>query len=257
MSRYLRRLSPLFSRGFSALILGLCALHSSTAHAGQFEVAPVLVSLSSASPSGVLTITNQSSETTRFHVSASAWNQADDGQLVLAPTTDIVFFPALLTLNPGEARKLRVGLNIKPGASEKSYRIFVQELPPVVKKDSPGAVRVLTKMGIPVFVQGPAPKAVPTVRALKLAGDEITFQVKNDGSMHFRSAKVLLEAKDAAGNALHSEALEGWYVLAGGTRSYRATLPKSACDKLAHLEVHLETDAGPASTKLDGVRCGE
>ena len=50
-------------------------------------------------------------------------------RIELAPTQDVVFFPALLTLKPGEERRIRVGSTAAPGSIEKTYRIFVEELP--------------------------------------------------------------------------------------------------------------------------------
>src|SRR5262245_20832967 len=121
------------TRSLGGLVLCCTALFCAlprAAHASEFDVSPVTLTLNGQMTSTMLTITNRGSEAVRFHVSAFAWDQRPDGEMVLNPTTDVVFFPAMLTLNPKEARNLRVGTNVKPGAVEKTYRIFVQELPP-------------------------------------------------------------------------------------------------------------------------------
>jgi fimbrial chaperone protein len=74
------------------------------------------------------------------------------GEMLLTATDDLIFYPNLLAIEPGEERNIRVGANKSIVATEKSYRIFVEELPPAEKSDHSG-IRILTKMGIPVFIQ--------------------------------------------------------------------------------------------------------
>src|SRR5216684_4497892 len=88
-----------------------------------------------------------------FQVTSFAWSQDASGAVQLAPTEDIVFFPALLTLKPGEERKVRVAATVAAKDVERTYRIFFEELPPLERPQNLGAqVRILTKMGIPIFV---------------------------------------------------------------------------------------------------------
>lgn len=232
-------------------------LVAGVAHASTFDVSPISLTLSEKAPSGMLTVTNRGSAPLRFQVSVFTWDQKPDGDMVLNPTTDIVFFPAMLTLNANEKRNLRVGVQVKPGAREKSYRIFVQELPPLqTNPDEQGIVRVLTKMGIPIFVEPPAARPVAALGGLSLHGVTFTFDVKNPGNAHFRSEKVLVSAKDAAGKLLDSHAVDGWYVLAGGTRTYVLELPKKACEGLKSLQVDLESDKGAtAKATLADAHC--
>jgi fimbrial chaperone protein len=176
--------------------------------------------------------------------------------MVLKPTTDVVFFPALLTLSPNEKRNLRIGVQVRPGAAEKSYRVFVQELPPLVKSGTEdGTVRVLTKMGIPIFLEPPGAKSAPAVGGLSLQGSTLKFEVKNGGTAHFRSQKVLVTAK-AGSKVLHSQEVEGWYVLAGGVREYVVELPKAACQGLSSIQVDLESDKGAVKAALSNAHCG-
>src|SRR5262245_21539447 len=185
----------------SALLL-LCQLAfawliAAKAQAAQFDVAPISMSLSAKTSSATLVITNRAAEPLRFQVTAFAWNQKPNGEMILEPTKDIVFFPAMLVLNPKDSRQIRVGTKLKPGPIERTYRLFVEELPPLSKKDEPNAVRVLTKMGVPVFLEAQAPRAVPSVTAPVLLGRQVTFSVKNSGTAHMRVQKVRLTAKNA------------------------------------------------------------
>jgi fimbrial chaperone protein len=230
-----------------------------TALASQFDVAPVSLALSAKTSSGTLVLTNRSSEALRFHVTVFAWSQRADGEMVLNPTNDIVFFPAMLTLNPKQSRQLRVGMNVKPGATEKTYRLFVQELPPLVKakEDEPNAVRVLTKMGLPIFIEPTTrPRPVPGVGGLAVKGDAVSFDIQNTGNAHMRVEKSVITVKDGGAKVIHSQEAAGWYVLAGGTRSYAVTLPKTACAAAKTIEVAIESSHGAAKAALQNAACG-
>ena len=241
---------------FSYALLLAALLATSPARAANFDVVPTLLSLSAKSASDTLVITNRSQETLRFQINVFAWKQRPDGEMLLEPTKDIVFFPAMLSLKPKESRQIRVGTKIKPGSVERSYRLFVEELPPLARsaKDDANAIRVLTKMGVPVFVQAASPKATPVVTPLQVKGRELTFSVKNSGNTHMRVQKVLLTAK-SGGKTVHSEELPAWYVLAGGVRTYAVRLPDVACQASTSLEVEMKSDSGSPTATLPSFHC--
>lgn len=248
-------------RGYLLLLALLCSaflgvLLPTGAHASSFDVAPISLTLSAKVSSGMLAVTNRGVEPLRFHVTAYSWDQKADGEMVLTPTKDIVFFPAMLTLNPQEARNLRIGTSIKPGAVEKSYRVFVQELPPLALSpdEQASTVRVLTKMGIPVFVEGSSAKPAPGLHGLTFAAQKLTFQVKNAGSAHFRPEKIVVKGKDGS-KVIHSQNVDGWYVLAGGIRTYEVTLPIEACDVLKSIDVEMKWEGGSTMASLGNARC--
>jgi fimbrial chaperone protein len=227
---------------FSVLSL-LMLTEARDAWATSFEVSPVRLALSPATPSGLISLRNQSGETLRIEVTGHAWTQAPDGAMQLAPTQDIVFFPSLLTLSPGESRNLRVGASTSFGTMEKSYRIFVEELPPLARTvGEPNVVRVLTRMGIPVFLNATAPHPDPRVEGPKLNHDHFSFTVQNRGTAHFLAREVLLTALAADGSTVVSTALPAWYVLAGGVRLYNIDLSPAAC-AAASLQMKVVSDA--------------
>jgi fimbrial chaperone protein len=226
-----------------ALCFGFALLHGGRAWGANFEVSPIRVPLSRETPNGMLTVKNQSAEPLRFQVTAFAWAQGPGGEMQLAPTDDLVVFPTVFTLKPGESRHMRVGTLAPPSGGEKTYRVFVEELPPLRAPAVPNAIRVLTRMGIPVFVSPPGSAPTPRVEGLDVLNGQIVFALHNAGSGFFLAHKVELRGLDKDGRAVFTRALPAWYVLAGGVRAYALDVPDEAC-KAARLEVAVETEAG-------------
>ena len=244
--------------GFLAIALAsACWLTAGAASASGIKVSPVSLTLSPSATSAMLVLTNQGTELVRFHITAFAWGEKPDGQMELSPSTEIVFFPAMVSLKPGEARKVRVGVTAKPAALERSYRVFVQELPGLVKTAGQrvSVVGMLTKMGIPVFYEAGTRTSLPAVSGLGITGKSVKFNLTNRGTAHYRATKIVISAKDGA-NVIHSQEAKGWYVLAGGTRPYVVEFPQAVCATLKSVQIDLETDKGSAKAVLANARCG-
>jgi fimbrial chaperone protein len=219
-------------------------LTSSSARAGGLNVTPIQIHLSPSTTKAMLVLRNDGPEPMRYQVSASSWNQGNRGELQLAPTADVLFFPALFTLKPGEERNVRVGVGTPFGLIEKTYRIFVEELPPAELPAHPKSeVRVLTRVGVPVFL---APATILERRLIEGLGarkGRASFRVANQGTVHFREDVVKLRGLDASGAVLFEREQRGWYVLAGGALDYDFELPKS-CPGLAGLLASVTADNG-------------
>jgi fimbrial chaperone protein len=196
-----------------------------------------------------LTVHNVSPEPLRFQVSAHAWQQTRAGAIELSSTQDIVFFPAMLTIKPGETRNVRIGTLNPFGAKERSYRIFVTELPPLGGSVSNG-IRVLTRFGIPVFLQPTTSStAKPQIRGLVVKGQKLTFALENDGNVHFLTQRVRIQAKNDAGNVLLEQELPAWYILAGTGRDYTFDLPAPLCGA-SRLVVLVEAEKHPFQSEV-------
>jgi fimbrial chaperone protein len=236
-----------------ALLLVGFASVGSRAEASSFTVNPIKVTLSDKDQSALLTLQNQSTEELRFKVLVQAWKQSPQGDMQLADTKDIVVYPGLLSLPAGGERKLRVGATVTAGATEKSYRVFVEELPPLrsAKETTKSEVRVLTKMGIPIFILPAKPVSTGVVEGLALAKGMFSFTVKNTGNTHFLIQSVHVKALDAASASAFDKDVEGWYVLTGGTRVWQLEIPKDACKKSKKLLVDVQTAEGKFDGRLD------
>ena len=216
--------------------------------AATFTVNPTQIYFSGRTVSALLTVRNDSDETLRFQLSVFSWSQSPSGEPQLQPTQDIVFFPALLTLAPKEERKIRVGSSTKFGATEKTYRIFVEELPPTTRPGNAGAaIRVLTKMGVPIFLRPAKEVAQGGLSDLEMRNGTLHFNVRNSGTVHFMPQTIKVRGTAASGATVFERQLEGWYILAGGYREYDLSLPKPDCAKVTALAV--EVQVGPSTLK--------
>jgi fimbrial chaperone protein len=218
------------------------------AAAATFTVDPTQILLTGRSGSVLLTLRNESTETLQFQLSVFAWAQSPSGEMQLEPTEDIVFFPTLLTLKPNETRRVRVGSATTQEVREKTYRIFVEELPPAATVAGSG-VRVLTKMGIPIFLRPVKEVATASLTDVRQQDGRLKFTLSNEGTVHFvpRNIKV----RGLAGSATAFErALEGWYLLAGGRRDFETALPKDGCAQVTSIVVDVQFESGQVQERL-------
>ena len=248
-------IGPLFSEKWAAGPFAASALIvacwggplAAAVYAATFTVEPTQIHLSARAPSALLTLRNESSETLQFQLSLFAWAQSPTGEMQLEPSEDIVFFPPLLTLKPKETRRVRVGSATSQEAREKTYRIFVEELPPA--STTVGGVRVLTKMGIPIFVRPVKEVAAATLSNLRQQDGSLRFALTNAGTVHIVPQRITVRGL-AGSNTIFEQALDGWYVLAGGRREFDVVVPGNACARVTAIVVDVQFASGKLQQRL-------
>ena len=230
-------------------LLNLELAPAGVAHSGTFQVNPIRITLSRQSPSSLLSVRNDSAEKIRFQIGVFTWDQNGKGEMVLNPTEDLIFYPTLLTLEPGDERRIRIGTNDPMVTSEKSYRIFVEELPPLEDSQSNG-IRILTKMGVPIFIQPSKPTVQGRLDEMGFQGSEFFFEIKNLGNVHFFPRAVRVKGAGFQGETFLERELQSWYILAGRTREYRIEIPRADCEKIQNLTVEVELEDKTLKEKI-------
>lgn len=252
----------IFKRGTFAAALGAAFLLSAlSGRAATFSVDPISVSLGKGDSSASVAITNESTEKLRLQITGFAWEQSPSGEMKLSPTDDLVFFPQLLQLDPGETRRVRIGVTSEQGPVEKTFRVFMEELPSLESIVAPkqNAITIRMKVGIPVFVSPAVPAVLSgTVRDAAVHDSAISFDVVNTGNTHFSIQQVAVVGKNAAGAGLFSRELTGWYLLPGGTRHFSVPISKEGCGALHSLAVQVRTQTLTFSNSFADVtkQCG-
>jgi fimbrial chaperone protein len=233
----IRRLAPIL------LLLGA----ASSARAAGLQVIPVLVELSAREPRAIVVLRNTADATVRLELTASLWEQTPSGQMRLAPAPEITVYPPLLEIAPREERKVRLSTSAPFGAKEQSYRLFIQELPPAEKPAAKVGVRLLTRIGIPVFLSPARPELKGEIVDGRVEGGHLRFSLKNTGTTRFSPGAVKVQALLRDGSVLSSGTVDLWYVLAGGTREIDYAVPAHYCDVVRTLEI--EAPLGDAAVR--------
>jgi fimbrial chaperone protein len=236
-------------RTLSRLAL-LATLWAGSALAAGVRVTPILVELTRSQTNAIVSLRNDNDSPVRYQVSAVTWAQDDAGQMKLAPTKDLIVFPQLVTLKPSEERNLRVGVTAEKFATlEKSYRIFIEELPPAEKAGDKPAVQVLTRLSIPVFLEPARVVGAARIEGPRIEKGKLIFRLRNMGNVRVRPTEVVAEAKGAASAR---QRWDGWYVLAAGDRIYEWALPKDSCAQIKNVQIEARFEQGePARATVE------
>lgn len=226
---------------------------STAAFAGQWGVSPTRLDIDAESRSPVLTIINSDKTPLKIQARLMSWTQDNDGKEVLAESKDLVFFPRQMTIQGKDEGSIKIG-SLKPivTASEKTYRIIVEEIPERSKRTEKMSLSFTTKMSIPIYIS-------PSTSVLKAKFGDVTQDPKsmtvpiiNTGNAHLAIRHLSVVGKSREGKELcRQDSDKNWYryLLNKATYSHKIDIPECAGDKPTAYEIEVETD--PAlQTKL-------
>jgi fimbrial chaperone protein len=229
------------------LAVVVSGLLSGAALAGAFQISPIRISLSGQAPIAVLTVRNQSAETSVMQLKAMAWTQSGNDD-IYTPTDEVLATPPIFSVPPGGSQIIRVGIRRQPHAQrELAYRLFLQEVPVTASAAKGGDVKVALRFGIPVFL-APAsqksPKPVLDWRVLLAAPNTLRIEAVNRGNAHVQITGIGIHAPD--GGPLLAEHRGMDYVLPQQGRHWQ--VPVNPLQPLqppgTPLKILAQTDAG-------------
>jgi fimbrial chaperone protein len=219
---------------FFATFLAFAACSAGTfAGAGSFGVTPTRIDLQKGARSSLVEVSNDDARKLSFQVRLARWRQDAAGKDEYADSQDLIFFPPLFSVAPGDKRVIRIGLKAGDApASEAAYRLFIEEIPEPSAAGAGPEVKVVLRFGVPVFVAPAAPRRSFVVEDVAAMPGKVALRIRNDGNQgaKFESVKVLRDGKTLA------EAT-GWYVLPGAARTFDVPVEASRCVTSGALEV--------------------
>jgi fimbrial chaperone protein len=222
------------------LILGQLLSNPQPSQAGSFNVSPVRIFLNASRKTGVLDLVNQGAEKVTIQLKVSGWRQGPEGEDLYDSTKDIVVFPKIFELDRGEKKSLRLGYQEKPPKSmEKTYRLFLQELP--IAPGEEKTVRMTLNIGVPIFVAPSKEIRSGAIEKAWLDNGRLKVRILNTGNCHFFIKRLIATVRKKGGEVAFSKEITGWYSLAGASRTYEIELPSELGSDAR--ELHLEAIA--------------
>jgi len=188
------------------------------ARAEGLNVSPVRVRLEPNQRAAAITLTNDQAKSEIVRVEWFAWDQVD-GKDALTPTDELLVVPPIFNVGANSVKIVRLGLrSIEPATRERSYRVFLTEVPP--KNPNQTSIAIAYRFSVPVFLPPTlhaAPK--PSWSAERIDDGHVRLRVQNDGDAHIRVSSAKLYSDASRTKVLRDQALAG-YVLAGRSADF-------------------------------------
>ncbi len=209
----------------------------------DFTVNPVRIFFEPGQKTDIITVKNLSDEKFSLQLSVFSWGQDAEGENLYTATNELIFFPKIFTVEKDEERLIRIGTRVPPGEKEKTYRIFLEEIPqPQAAPPAGTGVRTLMRLGVPVFIAPVKTGVAAAVEGIELKKGRLSLSVKNTGNVHFIVRAVKVEGLDAQGATAFQMEIAGWYVLEGREKTFSMEIPKENCQNINSLNIDVITD---------------
>jgi len=170
---------------------------------GPIQIYPLKILLSPDKKTDSITLANQGDTAIDIQASAKSWDMDEQGKFIETDIGDFVFFPRLLNIPPHQEKSIRIGYNGNFPPTEKSYRLILEELPPVrtpeqqAKDKVNSGINWLMRLSVPMFAMPSADIPAPELKIdeVKQTTGGWSVAVMNVGQYHVYIKKLRVEMK--------------------------------------------------------------
>ena len=226
-------------RGLIVAAASICTVVPATCIAGVFSISPIRLDLDRQNKTDSITVSNDEPERKmEMQLKLVEWTQDSKGNDVYVDSNDLVFFPRIFSIDKQDQRVVRVGLKVPSATNEKSYRLFIEELPPQAEPGKKGAqVLFVLRFGVPVFVRPDKEQLSGSIEAIEATPTAALIMVRNTGNQNFQ-----IQSLNVSAGTAYTKEIVGGYVLAGASKQITAQIPADTCKKLDKVQIVMKTD---------------
>ena len=218
----------------AAVVVGLSTLATA---AGSIVLTPTTIVLGPGDLAASLTVRNETDGVASFTVRPYLWRNSATGDMQVDATDDLMVYPEIVTLQPGESRRIRLGDRRRDEQvmAERSYRLLLDSVPePTVGRSAGGlTVRTRLQFSLPVFIQPKDRTARVSIQSPSVAAGRAEFTLVNAGRLHVTPTKIEVAGLGAAGDVVWTRAMRPWYLLAGEVRRFSVDVSGAECRRTA------------------------
>lgn len=187
------------------------------------QVSPLRIQLNAEKSISAVTVSNGGDEEISVQAEITEWTQAN-GQDNYQATRDVLVNPVIFKLPAKGVQIVRLGLRVPDSDAERSYRLFLQQLPSTGSAQAAGIrMQTLLRLGVPVFVPAGTPRIGLEWKIVKSHGGRIAgLEATNTGNTHVQLTRVAVRASN--GRTLVEAPLSA-YVLPGQIKVLPISVP--------------------------------
>ncbi len=202
--------------------------------------------------SGIITVTNEEDESIRIQINAMEWTQDSNGKDIYSEAKDLIFFPKILILKKKEKRIIRVGIKVPAIKREKTYRLYIEEIPGPEKEETRGTqITIAIRFGVPVFVEPVKRDVRGEIERLDFAEGKLNLLIKNTGNVHFLIRSIRVSGMGEADKETFSNERAGWYILSEISKAFTIDISYEVCKRTDTINLEVNTDKLTLTGKLD------
>ena len=216
----------------------------------DISINPVRIFFDVKNKTDIITIKNKSAEELTLQLRAYKWEQDEKGKDLYSPTKDLIFFPKIFKIQKDEKKIVRLGTKVPLGRHEKTYRLYIEEVPEPRTIETT-AVRILLRIGVPVFISPLKTVTKGSIEKVELRNGSLFITVKNEGNNHFIIKSVKVAGTDTNGKEVFNTEIGGWYLHGGNSKLFTIDIPVNNCLKTKTLKIDINTDKLSIDEKLD------
>jgi len=191
---------------------------SGAGYAAAWRFSPIVTEIPANQRAAAITLKNDDRVPLNYQLRLYKWTQADNADQY-ADAADMLVSPPAVTIQPGQSYQVRLSRRaVSPLASEQSYRLFIDQLPPPRDPNNSLGVSMIMRAALPVFVTD-RKFAVQLSWRLRQDASGLYLGVTNSGTKRVRLGWLTLQPEGQAPIAF-GDALIG-YVLAGAEREFK------------------------------------
>ncbi len=201
-------------------LLGLLFVAGNT-QAASFSVKPTRIFFKDVHQT-VLTVGNAGDKEVFIQTELMTWAQ-QEGKDVYTSSRDVLVSPPMFKVPAGGEQTVRIRfLGDKSTKVERTYRLFLQEVPQQSKSDQ-ATISATLKMGVPIFIQPEKSDSAQFDWRVMHSAEGATVQVSNTTNSHIQFTALKLSAQ--SGEVLSDEKVFV-YVLPGQIYRWNVKLKK-------------------------------
>lgn len=215
--------------------------------AGEIQVSPVRIVLNDRQPTVAMTVRNTGDTPVLVQMEATRWRQ-EHGRDSYTDTTDLLVNPRIFVIPAQRAQTVRIGQAQPHTASDAlAYRIFIHEVPHLDEKTGEPGLKVLLKLGVPLFVSPAAPVRSKLEWKATRFGNAYRISLVNKGNTHIQVSRLALFSSQDPPTALADQKVFT-YVLPGSGGEWLIDHVPRMDERTMMLAA--ETDHGPIRSTL-------
>ena len=153
-------------------------------------------------------------------------------------------------MRKNEERVIRAGIKIPATSREKTYRLFIEEIPGPQKAEGVN-IAITIRFGVPIFAKPIKEEIKGQIEKIELSKGVLNTHLVNKGNAHFIINSIEIKGKNNKNEAIFSKELSGWYLLSGASRLYTTSIPQEVCKDISKIEVEVKTNRFNLNGKLD------